>query len=491
MADSTNQSTVVAFIHTYRPDGRLDSYMSELVDAFVRCGIRLHLVITNHIVPNLDSTALKKHISEQRLIEYINDVDPEFIFTTNRGGITKGIMEKTHAPILTWMVDHTPFFHHGGGPEDLFCEKDHCIISSLRHVKVFESTYPVLKGRVHYLPFATKVEDFKTSRNVVQDVDISFVGTYFHSGILENLYNYYADSPETIQGLLRLAGKIQSDPDTDILPLIEAYGIRKVLEDFNYNHIYLKWLFVNYISLNQRIKVLDAVSDLGLRLYGTDNWLHVGAYSLNLLGCFQFQKKIDTRQKLVELYQRSRIGLNISHHQAGGGLPYRIFDLLASNALLVTNARKDSDLFHLFGEDVQVPMYKNEQDLRKIVIYYLENEKERRELVQYCNRLVDRGFSFEDRVRSFFEIAGCRLKETGHGQLVKVDPDSFIRGLVRYLYRCGGNKPYSSQEKAAPAGGDRIKKIYHRYATGKQRLFIARQVVPLIPNGIIDMLRKQ
>ncbi|RME60799.1 glycosyltransferase family 1 protein [Candidatus Parcubacteria bacterium] len=403
--------SVVAFIHTYARDGELGSYMEELVKGFESCGVNLHLIITNHLVPNLGSTRYKASISEDKVIQYINDVNPSFLFTTNRGGITKRIMQETSCPIITWMVDRIPFLHHGGGHESLFCERDHVITSSYKNVARLEKIYPILKGRVYYKPFATNIESFTSIHSDVQDINISFVGTYFYAGQFTKILEYYQDCPEVYYGLLRISEKIEDNYDLDIEEAVRECGVQRVLEDFSLDIFKFKGLIANVVSLNKRVHCLEAVSDLGLQLYGTPNWVKVNQFSLPLLRCFKAFEFIKTREQLVSLYQRSKIAINISHHQADAGLPYRIFDIMASNALLITEYHEDSDLFRLFGKDMPVPMYSSAQELRDLCSYYLNNENERKALVKRCNDLVSRGFSFKDRVRDFVDIVGERTPE--------------------------------------------------------------------------------
>jgi spore maturation protein CgeB len=107
---------------------------------------------------------------------------------------------------------------------------------------------------------------------------------------------------------------------------------------------------------------------------------------------------------LCSIYDRSKIGINVNHHQATSGLGYRVFDLLASSALLITNFQEDSDLIRLFGENHKIPTYRSPEELRQKIIYYLDHEDETKELVAYCNQLVAKGFSFEERATQMIQI---------------------------------------------------------------------------------------
>jgi spore maturation protein CgeB len=423
---NTPNIDVVAIIHTYAQDRELGSYFNCLLRGFSNTGVRLHLIITNDLVDNLGDRSLKKDVSSKKIVDYINSISPAFVFTTNHGGINKQIQEGIHCPILTWMVDRIPFLHHGGSHDDLFSLKDHVITSSLENVDRLEKIYPILKNRVYYLPFATDVNDFE-EQSSIQDINISFVGTYFYCGNLTNILNAYKNVPEFCNNIIKLAKAVEKDYDLDFYFYLKQYNVERVLKDFDLDIFKFKGLLANAISINKRIKALDAINDLGLVLYGTENWIQVNPFSLDLLSRYQFGHFIKSRQQLVSVYQRSKIALNVSHHQAVNGLPYRIFDIMASKAMLLTEYKENSDLFYLFGKKMPVVMYKNEIELRKLTQYYLEHENERLEIVYRCNKLIKEGFSFEDRVKNFFSVLNLPLKFQKKGDIIYCKSSLFLK----------------------------------------------------------------
>ena len=414
---------VVAIIHTYSQDKELGSYMTELVRGFEKVGCNLHLIITNELVSNLQASNLKPTISEDKIIEFIKQVAPSFVFTTNRGGITKKMMAEISCPIVTWMVDRIPFLHHGAGHDELFGESDYVVTSSYGNIKRLEAIYPKIRGRVFFLPFCTNTEDFKIYDIKQESINISFVGTFFYCGQLTEILNSYFHDEGIIRKILLLVSKVEKNYDLDFEQEVAQSGLNFLLKEYNLDIYKFKGLLANAVSLNSRVKNLDAVADLGLKLYGTKNWLNVNQYSLALLNCFQFDHFIKTREQLVGLYQNSKIAVNVSHHQAVNGLPYRIYDIMASKALLITEYNEDSDLFRLFGPEVPVPMYKSPQELRRLCQYYLEHEAERQEIVARCNKLISEKFSFEQRVRDFFSIIEVNIDSAPplKGKIIKVD----------------------------------------------------------------------
>jgi len=428
---------VVAFFHSYARDGELGSYFNELIRAFVNSGVRLHLILANTLVDTLGATRLRTGVSEKKIINYIREVNPAFVFTTNHAGITYPIMEGISCPILTWMVDRTPFLHHGKSSDKSFCEKDIVISASQKNVARLQTIWPILKGRVHWLPFATNYKTFDVLFPE-KDINISFVGSYFSDAPIRNILEAYREKPKVVQNFMKLAQDIRDNYDLDLDHLIEKYHLQEILTHFKMDSYRLKGFLANNISNNKRLKCLDAVSDLGLVLFGTENWLEVSSFSLDLVRCYN-STFIKTREQLVEVYQRSKIAINIEHHAAVDGLPYRIFDIMASQALLISNYREDSDLYKLFGRDMPIPLYKNPSDLRRLVQHYLDHEDERLAIVKRCNQLIAEGFSFNYRIQQFFEILHLPQPNSAEGELIRIAQNHFDRSLPAILLTKGSS----------------------------------------------------
>ena len=427
MMEHINQSfSIVAFIHTYQADGELDPYMVSVVKGFESIGLNVHIIRTNDLVSSLASTQIDVGVNINKLVEFINDLNPLFIFSTNRGGITQEIMSQTSCPIITRMVDLVPFYHQGGLDYPLFCDRDYVFVPTIESVKSFEQQHPILKGRVFYLPFATDPSAFERYCGVEKDIPVSFVGTYFYTDLITNILSDLKCSPVLRSTFLQLSDDIKRDFHVHFEDLGYSHDIVTLCEELGVDTETLRMQISNVHALNKRIHYLDAVVDMGLKLFGTSNWVQVSQFSMKLLQSFQFDTFIDSRDKLIRLYQRSKIALNIPHHQAGAGMPYRVYDIMASSALLITEYHKDSELFTLFGRDMPIPMYKNATELRELVAYYLEHENEREAIVEKCNRLIrDKGITFEHRAKSCCAMAG-------------VTPDSTLKGEVSYLLRRGG-----------------------------------------------------
>ncbi|WP_038246567.1 glycosyltransferase family protein [Ghiorsea bivora] len=424
--------SIIAFIHTYQADGEFDPYMVSVVKGFESIGLNVHVIRTNDLVPSLASTHIGVGVNINKLVDFINYLNPLFIFTTNRGGITQEIMSQTECPIITRMVDLVPFYHQGGLGYPLFCDRDYVFVPTLESVKSFEQQHPILKGKVSYLPFATDPSAFVRYCGVEKDISVSFVGTYFYADLITNILSDLKNAPRLRSTFLKLSDDIKNNFHINFEKLSYSHDIEVLCKELGVDSEFLRMQISNVHALNKRVHYLDAVVDMGLKLFGTSNWVQVSQFSMRLLQSFQFDEFIDSRDKLIKLYQRSRIALNIPHHQAGAGMPYRVYDIMASSALLITEYHKDSELFVLFGQDMPVPMYKNATELRELVAYFLEHESERRAIVEQCNQLIkDKGITFEHRAKSYCDEAGVRL-------------DSSLSGSVSYLQFRGGRWVSSS-----------------------------------------------
>ena len=387
---------ILSFLHTYAPDGEFDYYMVNVIAGFENIGAKLFVIKSNDLIN------LKRKKVDLFIKKIIKKAQPDLILSTNRSGISKSILENCQSiPIITLMVDLIFFKKSKFGKKTFFQKNDYLITPTLKSVKEFEKKFPVLKGRIYYLPFCTSKNDFNHGTN--KDINISFVGNLF--GKPTKIIGTDKNDQEFRDGVFKFIDDVKRNYHLDVDDHLKKYNLTQTLTARGHDSDKLFNLAANIISTNNRIKALDAVSDLGLKIYGPKKWFETISYSYKLASCYQFVEYIKTRQHLFSIYDRSKICINVNHHQATSGVGYRVFDVLASSALLITEFQEDSDLARLFGENHKIPTYRTPDELRNKAKYYLDHEDERIELVRYCNQLVAKGFSFEERATQMIQIA--------------------------------------------------------------------------------------
>ena len=401
---------ILAFIHTWAPDGEFDNYMVGLITGFENIGVEFFVINSNRLL-NLKGKAKsiknkKSDWSTKKLDWYlkklIEKIKPDLILSINRGGISESMLNNFKSiPIITLMVDLIFPNRSKFGSRIFFQENDYVVTLSSAGVKALEKKFPVLKDRVYYFPFCTNKNEF--NHNTKKDINISFVGNLFGNPL--KIAKHYKKDPEFKEGVHKFFKAVEKNFHLDVDHYLQEYNLTDKLNKMKLDPESFLSLAAGTISTNIRIKALDAVSDLGLEIFGPGMWQRTIVYSYKLaLCCHKSDKYIKTRQELCSIYDRSKIGININHIQATSGGGYRIFDLLASSALLITNFQEDSDLTRLFGVDHKIPTYRTPEELRQKAKYYLDHEDERKELVAYCNQLVAKGFSFEERAAQMIQI---------------------------------------------------------------------------------------
>lgn len=121
------------------------------------------------------------------------------------------------------------------------------------------------------------------------------------------------------------------------------------------------------------------------------------------------EKSIEVNGKLTpyevnEIFNSTRINLNIHHEQSELGLNPRVFEIMASeNFQLVDN---QSELYSYFEEGISMATYKNMDDLKMKIQYFLENKKEREIIARNGHELVMRNHLYRNRMRTVLENVG-------------------------------------------------------------------------------------
>lgn len=126
------------------------------------------------------------------------------------------------------------------------------------------------------------------------------------------------------------------------------------------------------------------------------------------------EKRIEENRKLTpyevnEIFNSSRINLNIHHEQSELGLNPRVFEIMASeNFQLIDN---QNELYSYFEEGISMATYKNMDDLKMKIQYFLENEKERKIIERNGHELVMRNHLYRNRMETVLENV-CSPKES-------------------------------------------------------------------------------
>ncbi|MBM3695406.1 MAG: glycosyltransferase family 1 protein [Actinobacteria bacterium] len=389
----------------------LEAFRESFLDALVAGGNDVLLMRTEDFMRNhFLSNELAGDVDEAGLNDEIRQFAPEAVVSFNHSGIYPSLLEATDAPVGIWLVDGPAYLVDKEGFEQ-HADRVHSFIPARSFEAELRGVYGVPASGVSWLPFCS---DFQ-AREVEQTVPISFVGTFFHRvRFPERVWRHHGPG-DTWRRMAAMVASYRDDPVTPFEERLARHRLEHVFDDpFDEAGV------LNTLSLNRRLHVLDRLADLGLEIYGNRNWLDALHYSMDLVLAFQ-PGAVETRRELEDLYNRSKIAISISHIQARGGLPWRVFDALATNCVLVSDQQED--LAELFP-GLSLPTYETPEEARDLCTRLLADDAWRAEVALAGREAVQVGHRFRDRLHRMGEVLGVNLVpgEAEMGSLTRLDP---------------------------------------------------------------------
>ena len=102
---------------------------------------------------------------------------------------------------------------------------------------------------------------------------------------------------------------------------------------------------------------------------------------------------IDNEIDMADAINKTKIVINMNS-QGVSSLNYRTMQTLACKRLLISDERKELDLF-----DNKIPIYKNSEDLKEKILFYLNNEQEYNRITEYCEMICREKYSSRQGVK--------------------------------------------------------------------------------------------
>lgn len=145
-----------------------------------------------------------------------------------------------------------------------------------------------------------------------------------------------------------------------------------------------------------REEVLSHLREFDLKVWG--NGWEKSSLSSSLTGGGGVNQEI-----MINIFNAAKIAVNIHQESMvnGGGLNCRTFEILGSGTLELVDEREG--LKEFFGEGEEIVTYKDGDDLRKKVRYYLEHPEERERIAKKGRELVCAKHTYLHRMREILE----------------------------------------------------------------------------------------
>lgn len=348
----------------------------DLADCFTKNGnVVLQLNIRGYGQEDLN-------ILSNRIFSYAPDV----VFSYNNS-LPEELFLKLKCPLLVVDSDNPEMFFQ----KELLLNHQKDNIYYLLYQSNSRELYKKILGiniKKNYLYFPPS-SDFKSNKDILSDINISFIGS-----------NFYVEHPSISlafdQQFFDLLSKVKKD-----YYFTGGGRYPEILKNLKY-----------MISGQQRVSYLNSISDLGLNIYSNTNWREeVSLINLEVANCYQ-EELILTKSDNENLYNRSKISINLSHPQATNSFSWRVPDIMASNSCLLMEQKTDWE--NMYGKYISKEVknyiiYKDQYDMRAKCITLLSSNDLRLRCVLECQNAVEKNSRWNHRISEIQELIGIKL----------------------------------------------------------------------------------
>lgn len=364
--------------------------------------------------------------NKDKLINEVKEFQPDFILSMNQIGMgakkgEDGILLKVFGNlkilVFIWYIDDPA---GTTGWRDYKAET-----SPYTNILIFDSylaekAKSIYGDRVYHLPLGTNPERFKRMSLTSEELnkyraDVSFVGRLE----LENSLKYKAAMKETLdkagfasdvaEGLLdRMIAKRNQEllkPLEELLQeALKEMNLNINAGDFGNNMLRSLESVIEFISgMYIRLAGIKALEGFNVKVCGDSDWLKVIPHA-------DYLPPVQYNTELAKIYNASDINLNISRVQLKTTVNQRVFDVPACKAFLITDYREEIKDYFVIGEEVIC--YRDVQELKGLIGYYLQHPEERRMIAEAGYQRVLKEHTYVHRMRRLIEIYKENGKQT-------------------------------------------------------------------------------
>lgn len=425
------------------------------------------------------------------LINKIKNFHPHLIVLFNNNFYNYDFSKEFSCPVVIYEVDSFRYFSN---KENIYNNPDfyHYVVCSSDSVNFIKKELNINDNKIMHIPFFTSIH----SEEKEKTKNICFIGSFFrYSDFVERFMSTNPNISEVkkVKGLLSF---FKENP---------KYSLSDYLIKNDMNHskimsfIKKKDDILSMISSVKRIKVLSCIADLGLDLYGTKDWVSQLNYYPELALSFKSNQVYSIRHN-QDVYNASKIGLSISHVQATNGFPWRVLDIMASNACLVSDPH--ADFAKLFPK-VSIPVYHSAFEARELCLRLLKDEAMRLDIVAQCQDTA-KNYRFNNVLTKIESFLGIDLKYSdpktfGNFSILSDNSDKLLQNTLEPISNSRSTHALNSLDKIKSIKQtiknkflsfypvkrikDQINKINRIVHITNQNLYILKQIYELLSNN--------
>lgn len=384
----------------------------------------------------------------EEYLETIKNFKPDlFIFFNNQfWDITKYF----NVPIIVYDVDSPNAYYNLNGiikNKNLY----KFIVNQDSGKALIKDAIDCDSQNIKYIRPFTSVKD----ENIVQDINISFCGTNWFWQDFKSVINFTNSKPNSsdIQAAKKVYDLYIQHPTMVSSEIYSQFNI-EADKKLTFDNLFF---YACRVSGIKRLRYLTEIADLGLEIRG-QYWLlkdpTLAAFPEILLS--YSTEPVNSISSTQQFFNRSKLSLNTKHIQAKTGFSWRVCDILASNACLVTEPA--SDLNNL---GFKVPTFTSPAELREQCLKLLNNENMRKDIVAHSQEIINKNHRFKHILPEIEDFIGLKLHSEKEGSLeiipifnAQQQPD--VKGIIKTK---NPEFPFIDKNKLTFKG-----KLYHKIA---------------------------
>lgn len=149
---------------------------------------------------------------------------------------------------------------------------------------------------------------------------------------------------------------------------------------------------------NYRAGILGQLEEYNIKIWGDKGWQFHFPFYPKLKEVYQGNRL--NYQDLRKLYKLSTINLNMPSPQILTGFQPRVFEIAACKGFQIID--HSYELYSIFDED-KIVTFKNIDDLKEKIKFYLSHDKERNEIVNKMYKRIVNDYTWEKQIEKVFK----------------------------------------------------------------------------------------
>lgn len=395
-------------------NGAIPCFYETIIKDLEKSGHNLFVFVSKQYIANYKSVPRK-------LLNDVKEFKPDLFILFNN--TFYDISKYFDAPIVIYDVD-SPLLYSNQNALKSNISRYKFITSQEESITLLEQMYGANKKDILKVPFFTEIQ----AENMPIKHNISFISSKFITKY-PNVYNkFMAQNPsaEEIQQFKALITEFLQDTFITKDKLLAKLHIQseKIINTLDLA------LLIDSLSDYNRLETLDCVADLGLHIYGDRNWFAANYNKPDLMLNY-INTPVYSLKDNQNIYNSSKIGININHLQARSGFSWRVCDILASNACLVTEYKPNIKKY--FAE-ANVPTFTNRYEAREICQKLLKNENMRLDIVAASQEIINSKFRYKYVKKDIENFLGLSLSNSNKPSQTKYKVEYFRKSVLQQIF---------------------------------------------------------